>query len=214
MNSPLRILLVDDHALFRESLVRLLEAESDLQVIGHCATLTEAKQSLTLSAPDIVLLDYDMGDEVGTDLLTFLREHSYSTRTLFVTAGMERNVVEHALVQGASGILLKHSGPSKLLDAIYSVARGEDFLDQKFHRPVPAQISQNSQHRQTHYSYTDRQREVLRGILDGLANKEIAARLYASEGSVKAVIQELFRKTGVRTRSQLVRIALEEDAKR
>ncbi len=88
MNNPIRILLVDDHALFRESLVRLLESESDCKVVGHCATIAQARQILSRTPVDVILLDYDLGEELGTDLLDGLRIRESSLRILMVTAGM------------------------------------------------------------------------------------------------------------------------------
>lgn len=207
MNVPIRILLVDDHNLFRESLVRLLESEPDLCVVAHCAAISEAVDILQNSLIDVVLLDYDLGEERGTELLRRLDAYKIRSNVLIVTAGMSDRTTLDVLNSGASGVLYKHSNPGQLLEAIQKVARGEMWLEENILRSLALGIKE--QESRSTRSLTLRQQEVLSGILDGLTNKEIAWKLKVSESSVKAVIQELFHKAGVRTRSQLVRIAIE-----
>jgi DNA-binding NarL/FixJ family response regulator len=210
MSSPVRILLVDDHALFRESLVRLLESESDFGVVGHCATISQARQILSGTPVDVILLDYDLGAEFGTDFLQELRIGESSVRVLMVTAGMRDSVTLNALNTGVAGVIFKHSGPGQLIDAIRSVAKGGTWLDEGIMRSLIADSSERKELERRVRPLSERQCQVLRSILDGLANKEIAAKLQVSETSIKATIQELFNKAGVRTRSQLVRIAIEK----
>ena len=111
---------------------------------------------------------------------------------------------------GAAGIFLKHSDPDQLVAAIHRVANNEIWMDTEAVRSLVAARNAQTDRMQYTQPLTPRQSEVLRGILDGFANKEIAWKLDVSESSIKAVIQELFRKAGVRTRSQLVRIAIEK----
>jgi len=211
--NTVRILLIDDHTLFRESLVRLLEAEPGFSVVAHCASISEAARLLAVSSIDVVLLDYDLGEEVGTDLLQTIHTSKNNLKILMVTAGMRDSVTHDALVAGVSGIIFKHSGPSQLIEAIHRVAQGEMWLDTGAIRSLIAAVDKKPVQPQSVQLLTERQREVLHGILDGLTNKEIASKLQASETSVKAVIQELFQKSGARTRSQLVRIAIERHSK-
>jgi two-component system nitrate/nitrite response regulator NarL len=158
---------------------------------------------------DLVLLDYDLGEESGTDLLKYLYERRSRIRVLVLTAGMMASAALSALGKGASGIVLKHSRTHQLLDAIKKVSRGEVWWDADVMRSVASNATDKTYTVGTTRDLTERQRIVLRGILDGLTNKEIVARLQASETAVKASIQELFGKAGVRTRSQLVRVAIE-----
>jgi two-component system nitrate/nitrite response regulator NarL len=210
MSNPVRILLVDDHALFRESLVRLLESESDFGVVAHCATIAQARQILSSTPVDVILLDYDLGEEFGTDLLQELHIRESSVRVLMVTAGMRDSVTLNAFNTGVAGVIFKHSGPGQLIDAIKRVAKGETWLNEGILRSLIADSSERKELEQRVRALSERQHQVLRSILDGLANKEIAAKLQVSETSIKATIQELFNKAGVRTRSQLVRIAIEK----
>jgi len=208
--TKIRILMVDDHSLFRESLARLLEANPDFLVVGRCATATEAIAKHAQTPTDVILLDYDLGEEQGSEFLSQLKSQHAEARILMVTAGMSDAVTLRTMEGGASGVVLKHSSLDQLAIAIHQVANGEVWLDTGAVRALVAMKSAQTERGQRTRSLTSRQSEVLKGILDGLINKEIASRLGISESSVKAVIQELFQKTGVRTRSQLVRIAIEK----
>jgi two-component system, NarL family, nitrate/nitrite response regulator NarL len=208
--NAIRILLVDDHSLFRESLSRLLAADPDFLVVGQCRTVSEAISAYSQTPTDIILLDYDLGDEQGVRLLPELKTHLRDTKVLMVTAGMPDAVTLQALESGVSGVFLKHSSLDQLVAAIHQVAKGEIWLDKSVAQSLFGNKSTRRENHERAQPLTSRQSGVLRGILDGLTNKEIAWNLKASESSIKAVIQELFHKAGVRTRSQLVRIAIEK----
>jgi two-component system, NarL family, nitrate/nitrite response regulator NarL len=209
MNTPIRIVAVDDHAMFRESLVRLLETVPTFTVLAHCSTLQEAALILPNIHPDVVLLDYDLGTEVGTDLLTTLRRLDSNAKVLIVTGGMRPSVTIRALEAGVSGLILKQSNPHQLVDAIRRVAAGETWWDTGVLHQLGALAAEGEPQKQNVRTLTERQQTVLKGILDGLTNKEIAFQIGVSETSVKSTIQELFSKAGVRTRGQLVRVAIE-----
>ncbi len=205
-----RILMVDDHGLFRESLSRVLNTAPDMTVVGECATVAEAFDALSRSEPDVILLDYDLGEESGLSLLVELQRRASTARVLMVTAGLHDEVVLRVMEMGASGIFLKHGNPDRLMQAIQRVAAGEVWLDDPALRSLLTERRNRTEQMERARPLTARQSEVLRGILDGLANKEIAWKLNTSETAVKAAVQELFHKAGVRTRSQLVRIAIEQ----
>jgi DNA-binding NarL/FixJ family response regulator len=209
MTERIRIVLIDDHILFRESLVRLLETQSEFEVVARCGTVAEGQQALATAAVDVILLDYDLGDQVGTDLLARLGARESGLKVVMVTAGMGPGATLNAVNAGVVGVVLKHSDPRLLIEAIHKVAAGETWWDPGILRTVSAQGKGREGSAGNVRALTDRQRQVLRSILDGLTNKEIAARVQASETAVKATIQELFHKAGVRTRSQLVRVAIE-----
>jgi DNA-binding NarL/FixJ family response regulator len=205
---PIRLLLLDDHILFRESLSRLLASESDFEMVAHCSTSGEALKLLRRLEIDVVLLDFDLGDEQGSQFLLVAREAGFTGKILMVTAGMNPMQSSAALNAGASGIFLKHNSPSALANAIRQVARGELWLDQKLIRQMADRFPKGEE-QSIHRPLTKREQTVLRGLFEGLTNKEIASQIGVSEGAVKATLQQLFQKTNVRTRSQLVRIALE-----
>jgi two-component system, NarL family, nitrate/nitrite response regulator NarL len=206
----IRILMVDDHSLFRESLSRLLEAHSRFHVVGECATVAEAIAAFSQTQTDVVLLDYDLGEESGFGLIAELKRRQSAAQVLMVTAGVSDEMTLHIMESGASGVFLKHGSSDQLATAIQQIADGEIWLDSTALHCLVAGRRNRQDFLQRTRPLTARQSEVLRGILDGLANKEIAWKMKTSESSVKAVIQELFHKAGVRTRSQLVRIAIEK----
>jgi DNA-binding NarL/FixJ family response regulator len=212
MAQEIRILLVDDHGLFRDSLSRLLQTESGFRIVGACATIAEALPIIAGEQPDIILLDYDLGEEQGSVALDEIRKDGFKGRVLMVTAGMSDAATVRVLESGSQGIFLKHSSPAQLVEAIRRMVAGEPWLDPRAMRSLIAGATGKSEEQRSTQVFTPRERFVLQGVFEGLTNKEIAAQLQVSEGSIKAVMQQLFDKTGVRTRSQLVRIALEKRA--
>ena len=205
-----RILLLDDHVLFREGLSRLLAEEADFDVVAQCTTIAEGLQSIRSgAAPDLVLLDFDLGEQNAFEFLTLVSEHGFSGKTLMVTAGMSPSDTVRALKAGAAGFFLKHAAPTELVRSIRRVVRGEPLMTARDAAHLAEAAHLEEARRPAPLALLDRERTVLRGVFSGLANKEIAANMGISEGYVKAVLQQLFAKTGVRTRAQLVRIALE-----
>ncbi len=187
----------------------MLQGTPDFRIVGDCGSLAEAWAFLSDQTVDIVLLDYDLGEEQGSTFLKEARDRGFQGHILLVTAGMADSDTLRAMENDASGIFLKHSPPSQLVEAIGKVVAGETWLDAKAVRSLVAGATGKAQERRIPQPLTDRERSVLKAVLEGLTNKEIASNLQISDGYVKNVIQQLFDKTGVRTRSQLVRIALE-----
>jgi DNA-binding NarL/FixJ family response regulator len=203
-----RLLLVDDHILFREGLSRLLASEPDLEIVGSCGTAAEALEVLKQTSVDIVLLDFDLGQDQANQFISSARRHGFEGKILMVTAGMSATESSVAIELGASGIFLKQNSPATLTRAIRMVAGGEAWVDEKVMRLLAAAVDE-SDDRGSNKVLTTREQQVLQSVFEGLTNKEIAAQLDVTESAVKATLQQLFQKTGVRTRSQLVRIALE-----
>lgn len=204
-----RILLIDDHALFRESVARLLDAEPGFEVVGDCSSSAEALQILKSREVDMILLDLDLGTERGSDLLEKFRVESFTGKILLVTAGVNQSEVPNLIRKGISGIFMKHGSPALLVQGIREAMEGRAIFEQDMLRRS-LETDEQSDVRQVADKLSERERQVLSFILEGLANKQIADRLQISESAVKASLQQLFAKTGVRTRSQLVRIALEQ----
>jgi DNA-binding NarL/FixJ family response regulator len=202
----LKLLLLDDHILFREGLRRLLVTESDFETVAECGTPAEALEVLSRSAVDVILLDFDLGEETGTNFIAQAQKAGYGGKILIVTAGMIPLDLTVARNLGVSGIFLKHNSPKTLLEAIRDVARGSEWMDSKAVPSIPVPVDPSTQ---VNAQLSQRELQVLRSVFEGLTNKEIAHNIGASQSSVKATLQRLFEKTGVRTRSQLVRIAIE-----
>jgi DNA-binding NarL/FixJ family response regulator len=209
MTAPIQLLLVDDHILFRESLRRLLTAESDFDVVSDCGTIAEACAIVERCAIDVILLDFDLAGTPASQCVPVLRHAGYEGQILMVTAGMGDDQSSTALTLGVSGIFLKDHSPSMLRQAIRLVAGGGTWVDQRAMQLMTRRADQPADTRGSDLLLTQRDRRVLQGVFEGLGNKEIGVRLGLSESAIKTTLQQLFRKTKVRTRSQLVRIALE-----
>jgi DNA-binding NarL/FixJ family response regulator len=211
----LRLLLVDDHTLFRESLRRLFETESGLEVAGDYSTAADALAAVRGGLSfDAALVDYELSvaadAESGLDLVRQMRALLPEVNVLVVTAGMENADLLRAVKELRVGVFLKTEPMAELRLAVERTARGEQWISSRAalalvaaaEAPVPREPGSGG-------PLTARERQVLRGVLEGRSNKEIGALMDLSESSVKAVLQKLFEKTGVRSRSQLVRHAIE-----
>src|SRR5262249_2575528 len=153
-----------------------------------CATASEALEILNREQVDIALLDYDLGEQQGSLFLENARKKGFTGRILMVTAGMSDAGTLRALEVGASGVFLKHSPPAQLIDAIHKVMNGEMWLDSRAVRSLVAGASGKSEEQRNVQPLNQRERAVLKGVFEGLTNKEIGVELQVSEGTVKAVI--------------------------
>ena len=204
-----RILVLDDHALFRESVSRLLSVEPGFEVAAHCGTIEEALEVLGNRPIDLVLLDFDLGERDGRDFLRVARQQGFLGKILVVTAGLDAGAASELIRAGIAGVFRKHDSAALLAQGIREVMAGKVWFDQE--QLQSALRSEAATSLENHNRlFTQREQQVLSGVFEGLANKEVAARIGVSESSVKATLQQLFLKTGVRTRSQLVRIVLEQ----
>ena len=204
----IRILLVDDHVMFREGLARMLEKEPDFAVAGQVGSATEGLPLLASSGAGVVLLDVDLGAERALDFVKGARAGGYEGKVLIVTAGISDQEAVQLVQAGISGILHKHHSTDVLCDRIRRVAGGEVCLESDYLGPLFRAMDRTRSPKRA--TLTDRDKTILRCILQGLTNKEIGARIEISEGAVKASVRHVCEKLGVRTRSQLVKIALEQ----
>ncbi len=203
----MRLLLISDHALFRDGLSHLLTSEYNFDATCSDGIDKQATQD-GLTGAHVVLLDSNVGEERVNHFLLATRHMGYAGKVLILTAGMTAKESAVALQLGAAGIFFKHNPCSLLARIIRRVDSGEVWVDQRIIR-LMAESGMEQQVETSVGALTERQQRVLQGILEGLTNKEIGNQLGSSEGSVKATLQSLFQKTRVRTRSQLVRFALE-----
>jgi two-component system, NarL family, nitrate/nitrite response regulator NarL len=202
----IRALLVDDHASFAEGVARALSAEPDLEV-SYCNTIAEALAALERQPVDIVLLDHDLGAERASQFLPRASQRDFAGRVLIVTAWVSDIEAKRLLRQGVAGIFVKESPLGTLAEAIRLVHGGGVWLDRRYRNLSATDPGEESASQRP--GFNERERRVLRLVLEGLSNKAIATQLQISESYVKALIQSLFGKTGVRTRGQLVRVVLE-----
>lgn len=204
----INLLLLDDHEMFRQGLARVLEKEPGLKVVAQCSTLAQALEVLKKSGANMVLLDVDLGPERALDFVTRAKKNGFEGQILVVTAGISGQQAVQLVQAGVAGILHKQRSTEALCDAIRQVSAGEVCMEKDYLGSLFKSVDQTRPQAQPRL--TDRDKTVLRFIFHGLTNKDIAAQLGISEGAVKASLRQLFDKLGVRTRAQLVKVALEQ----
>jgi two-component system nitrate/nitrite response regulator NarL len=203
-----RLILIDDHAMFRASIGLLLNRQPDFEVVADFSDTQSASRWLEDHEADVILLDIDLGRDSAEDFVFRTRTKNSDARILVVTGGVSEQEAVQLIRLGISGILHKHHPPDSLCAAIRKVAKGDVQLEPSYLKPVMRSMDSFAQ--PSRPKLTDRDRLMLRAVFQGLANKEIAGRLQISEGAVKASLRLLFQKFRVQSRSQLVRIALED----
>jgi two-component system nitrate/nitrite response regulator NarL len=199
---------LDDHALFREGLLSLLATNTEFELVGANGAIDEALAQLHEQQPDVLILDYDLGEQTAVHVVQSLTASGFRGRILLVTAGLPDRDALALIRNGVAGIFHKLHAPADLQRCIREVAQGRTLIEHEYLRGLIASATTDVE--EPAARFTPRDREILRFLMEGLSNKEIANQLRISESAVKASIQALFAKTGVRTRSQLVRIALEK----
>ncbi len=207
MPDPIRILLIDDHVLVREGIARLLSVQPDFRVAGEAATVDEGIEIVKATPVDVVLLDINLGTHQGGAFLDMARAVGFAGKVLVVTAGVSKLEAARLRQKGHSGIFLKNERPPLLIERIRALVTADAvaLVDQASESSEPPFAGD-----QQPPAFTMRERQVLRGVFGGQTNKEIAYEMGISEALVKAFVQQLFRKAGVRSRAQLVRIAMEK----
>lgn len=203
----INVLLVDDHAMFREGLARMLAAEQDLEVVAESSSVPEAL-SLLNAQTDVVLLDVDLGPERALEFVQRAKAAAFQGRILIVTAGISGREAVQLVQAGVSGILHKNHPTKVLCSAIRKVMAGEACIEDEYLSALFQSVDRASTG--MHPKFTERDRVVVQHVLQGLSNREIADQLGISEAAVKASLRQLFEKLSVHTRAQLVKVALEQ----
>jgi len=205
-----RILLVDDHAVLRAGLRRLLEDQPDLKVCGEVGTATEAIDLAASLQPDLILLDLGMPGLGGLEALPRLRQAAPETRLLVLTMHDDQGYVREALHSGAAGYVLKKAADHELLSAIRAVLRGEVYVYSALTRPLLEDLlpAGGEAPQDVWERLTEREQEVLRLVALGHTGAEIAARLSLSSKTVETYRARGMEKLGLTSRAALVRFAL------
>jgi len=194
----IRVLIADDHAVVRHGLKELLSTFPDVELVGEAANGEEAALLCVERAPDVVLMDLEMPVVDGIEATRQIRAQNPDVAIVVLTSFSDRKKILHALDAGAVGYLLKDVEPEDLEKAIAAAARGESPLDPKAARALVSARRATAPAE----GLSDREREVLLMVADGLANKQIAKRLSISEKTVKAHLTSVFRQIGVTDRTQ------------
>ena len=205
MDKPLRLLIVDDHTIVRKGLRAWLETEPGIEVIGEAGEGREAVELALRLKPDVILMDLVMP---GMDGLAALRRLAGAGfKILVVTSFATDDKVFPALAAGAQGYLLKNSAPEELLTAIRRVAGGEGWLDPAIARRVMDAFARPDG-QEPSAPLTERERQVLGLLARGLSNREIAARLFISEATVRTHVSSILGKLRLASRTQAALYAL------
>lgn len=208
-----RLVLVDDHTLFRDGLRTILQMEDDLEVIADVESAEDIVELVWQLKPDLLLLDIRMPTGNGLEAVPAVVRISPDTRVLVLTACDEQEEHVRALMLGAKGVVLKDSARNTLIEAIRTVCRGGFWIDPRMRRTVADEVAQSGTSggstRRGHTGLTDRELEIVRLVASGQKNKEVSAALTISERTVKTHLQNIFQKLGVRDRVALVMYALQ-----
>ncbi len=213
-NRPsVRILIADDHALFREGLRRLLEAEPDFQVVGEAADGLEAVTLAQRLQPDVVLLDLAMPRRPGLEALRELGATASPVRIILLTAAIDKAQIIEALQLGARGVVLKESASQLLLKSIRAVMAGQYWVGRDGVADLVQCLRQltaatREEKRQKTFGLTARELEIISAVVAGSTNRDIAKQLSISEDTVKHHLTNIFDKTGVSTRLELALFAV------
>lgn len=203
----INLLLLDDHEMFREGLARTLEREPDFRVVAQCGSSAEALALLNRNV-NMVLLDVDLGNERALAFVEEAKKSYFEGQILVVTAGISGQEAVRLLQAGVTGILHKRHSGQILCESIRKLAAGESCLEGKYLTSLIRSVDRTRA--PANPKLTDRDRSLLRHILGGLTNREIGTHLQISEGAVKASLRLLFEKLNVTSRTQLVKVALEQ----
>jgi two-component system, NarL family, response regulator DevR len=204
--APTRLLIVDDHAIVRHGLRSMLDREPTVLVVAEAGTPGEALRAVEETVPDIVLLDLRLGgdrEDAGLALCAAITRRFPLVGVLVVTTFLTDRLVTDAIRNGAKGYVLKDVDAVQLLHSIDAVRRGESAFDSHAAAVVVRSLARTSD-APTGVNLTVREREVLTLVAQGLSNREIGARLYISETTVKFHVHNLMDKVSVRRRAELV----------
>ncbi len=205
--TAIRILLVDDHAVVRSGLTKFLMVNKDLELVAEASDGAEAVQLAGLHKPDVILMDLMMPGMDGITATREIRQKYPQIKVIALTSFSEQNMIQGALQAGAIGYLQKNVTASELGNAIRSAYNGRMTLSQE---AVQVLANTNSQTHLPGNELTERERDVLKGMVEGLNNNEIADKLVISLGTVKFHISNIFQKLGVDSRVEAVKMAIEQ----
>ncbi|HYM10071.1 MAG TPA: response regulator transcription factor [Bryobacterales bacterium] len=209
MTKKIKILICDDHLLFREGVKTVLQREPHIEVVGEASDGKQAVELAKLLQPDVILMDISMPVLKGFDATRRIKKSSPHVKVLILTVYDDEDLVTRCLNAGALGYLVKDSPPTQLLFAIEAAVRGEQYLSPKVLKGVMTHYVQHLGEAKTRYdSLSDREREVLVMLAEGNSLKGVATQLNVSVKTVDAHKCNLMRKLDLHDRSELIRYAI------
>jgi two-component system response regulator NreC len=208
-SKKIRVLICDDHALFREGVKTILTANPEFEVVGEAEDGREAVERATKLNPDVALMDISMPVLKGFDATRRIKKERPDVKVLILTVYDDEDLVARCLDAGASGYILKDSPPNQLTYAIQAVSNGQQYMSPRVLTGVVRQFIANPTEPKSSYDLlSDREREILVLLAEGVALKDIARRLNLSVKTVEAHKYNLMRKLDLHDRSELIRYAI------
>ena len=198
-----RVLVADDHPIFREGIVRAVKERPDLELVGEAADGRVALEQIKLLEPDVAVLDIRMPGLEGTQVLTALKRDGNATEVLFLSAFMESELAYTTVAEGARGYLSKESSRQEICEAILSVSRGDTALAPEVQAALATEIRQRER-ANGRPELTPRESQVLQLIAEGLSAPDIARQIHLSPTTVKTHLGTLYEKLGVSDRAAAV----------
>jgi DNA-binding NarL/FixJ family response regulator len=202
----MRILIVDDHILFREGLVGLLDAQADMEVVGQCGTVQEAVEQAIQTKPNIILMDLSLPDGTGIEATHAILAELPKTQIIFLTIHDNDERLILAMRAGAKGYLLKNLSVNKLLASLRALERGEAAISRTMMARILEAFAQSEPGEAASpnplIGLTSREIQVLHELADGITNQEIATRLFISENTVKNHIHNILDKLNLNNRRE------------
>jgi NarL family two-component system response regulator LiaR len=208
--TPIRILIVDDHAVVREGLRALIDSEPGMTLVGEAVDGVQAVQQAASLQPDVVLMDLVMPRKDGIEAIGEIQAENPNVRILVLTSFAEDDKVFPAIKAGALGYLLKDSSAEELLRAIRDVYRGEPSMHPTIAHKLMRELQRPSDLPPTEEPLTEREVQVLKLVARGLSNQEIADRLVVSERTVRTHVSNILDKLHLANRTQAALYALRE----
>ncbi len=199
---PVRLFLLDDHEVVRQGIAELLGSVPGFEIVGEAGTAQQALPRILAAKPDVAILDARLPDGSGIDVCREVRSALPTTYCLILTSYDDQDAVLASVLAGASGYVLKEVRTSGLVDAIRQVAQGRSLIDPGTIAQVMNRIRDGSPAGNKLAQLTDREREVLDLIADGMTNRQIGERLFLAEKTVKNYVSSLLGKLGMERRSQ------------
>jgi two-component system, NarL family, response regulator NreC len=206
-STPIRVLVVDDHAVVRSGIRLLLAQEPDIEPVGEASTGREAIFEARSLKPDVVLMDVVMPDQTGLEALPRLLHEHPGIKVLMLSMQDDPRYVREAFAAGASGYVLKEAADTEVVDAVREVARGGRYVNPELGARLVADEAE-AQRRAEEDPLSDREREVLRLLALGHTNQEIARQLYISVRTAETHRAHIMQKLGLTSRAELVRYAM------
>jgi DNA-binding NarL/FixJ family response regulator len=209
----MRLIIVDDHNLFREGLAGILRQEPDIEVIGLVGTVNEAVDAVGTLKPDLVLMDYSLPDGTGAEATRRIIQEYPACKVVFMTMSDREEDLLAAIRSGAVGYLMKDMSPSKLVSALRSVERGESALSRSMTLQLMKELSRTKEAEPAGDpalgKLTSREKDILAELAAGKSNPEIARQLYISENTVKYHVHSILEKLNLQDRKEVARFARE-----